>query len=153
MEFRTATLSALASSLIFCAGIALAADKDQNKDQTRDRSKDQTQLRDQDRTKDQARDQTRLRDDEPIYGSQLMTEQERIEHRNKMRSLKTYEEREAYRLEEHKKMQARAKEKGVTLPDEVPARGGMMGPGGGMGPRDGMGPGGGGMMRPGGGRY
>lgn len=141
MLFRTATISVLASSLMFCAGIALAADKDQTRDQT----KDQTQLRDQDKTKDQTRDQTRLRDQDQIYGSQLMTEQERMEHRNKMRSLKTYEEREAYRLEHHKEMQKRAKEKGVKLPDEPPARGGGMGPGGGMRPGGGMGPGGGGM--------
>jgi regulatory protein YycI of two-component signal transduction system YycFG len=120
MLFRTLTASALAGSLILCTSVTLAADKVQ--------AKDQTQLRDQD----------------PIYGNQLMTEQERIEHRNKMRSLKTKEEREAYRLEHHKKMQERAKERGVQLPDEPPARGGMMSPGGGMGP------GGGGMMGSGG---
>lgn len=68
---------------------------------------------------------------ERIYGSQLMTRQERAEHRAKMRGLKTPEEREAYRLEHHKKMQERAKEKGLTLPEEPPARGGGMG--GGMG--------------------
>ncbi|MCR4300998.1 MAG: hypothetical protein NUV51_05255 [Sulfuricaulis sp.] len=38
-------------------------------------------------------------------------------------------------------MKVRAKEKGVTLPDEPPARGREMGPGQGMG----MGPSGGGM--------
>lgn len=70
---------------------------------------------------------------ERIYGSQLMTKQERAEHRAKLRSLKTREEREAYRLEHHKKMQERAKEKGVMLPDEPPARGGGMGQKGGMG--------------------
>ena|SRR3972149_2863878 len=75
---------------------------------------------------------------EQIYGSQLMTRKERAEHRAKMRSLKTREERDAYRLEHHKKMLERAKEKGVTLPDEPPATGMRMGPGGG-----GMGPGGG----------
>lgn len=80
---------------------------------------------------------------EPIYGSQLMTREERIEHRNKMRSLRTAEEREQYRLEHHAKMQERAREKGVTLPDPPSGRGMRrgMGPGGGMGP--GMGPGGG----------
>jgi hypothetical protein len=74
---------------------------------------------------------------QPIYGSQLMTPAERAEYQAKMRSLKTQEERDALRLEHHKQM-------GVTLP-EVPPAGGMMGPGaGGM-----MGPGGG-MMGPGG---
>lgn len=77
---------------------------------------------------------------EQIYGSQLMTPQERREHRAKMRSAKTAEEREKVRLEHHEAMQVRAKEKGVTLPEVPPARGGGMGPGSG-----GMGPGGGGM--------
>jgi hypothetical protein len=71
-----------------------------------------------------------------IYGSQLMTRQERMEYRNQMRSTKTQEERNTLRLEHHKKMQERAKEKGVTLPDTPPANGAGMGPGragGGMG--------------------
>ncbi|MCK5092941.1 MAG: hypothetical protein KAR30_10485 [Gammaproteobacteria bacterium] len=76
-----------------------------------------------------------------VYGWQLMTEQERIEHRNKMRSMKTEEEREAYRSEHHMLMQERAKERGVTLPDRTQPRGkGLREPGGGKG----KGPGGGG---------
>ncbi len=87
-----------------------------------------------------------------VYGSQLMTPQERMEYRSKMRSMKTREEREAFRMEHHKQMQERARERGVQLPDMPPQ--GMrrgMGPGGGMG--GGMGPGGGmgGGMGPGGG--
>lgn len=66
---------------------------------------------------------------ETVYGSQLMTRAERIEHRNKMRSLKTPEEREAYRAEHHRQMQERAKERGVTLPDAPPPRPMGMGPG------------------------
>lgn len=79
-----------------------------------------------------------------IYGSQLMTPQERAEYRTKMRSLKTRQERQAFRLEHHKAMQERARERGMMLPDMPPPGGGMrggMGPGGGMG--GGMGPGGG----------
>lgn len=91
----------------------------------------------------------------PIYGSHMMTPEERLEYRNKMRSLKTPEERQALRLEHHKEMQARARERGITLPDTPPAgrrpmmrgqRG--MGPGmdrgmgSGMGPGMGPGPGG-----------
>ena len=80
--------------------------------------------------------------DAPIYGSQLMTNQERIEHRNKLRNAKTAEEREQVRLQHHEQMQLRAKEQGVTLPDAPPAAGGgqgrLMGQGAGMG---GMGPG------------
>lgn len=90
--------------------------------------------------------------DQPIYGSQLMTNQERIEHRNKLRAAKTVQEREQVRLEHHEQMKLRAQERGVKLPDEPPVPGGgmgrRMGPGGGMG---GMGPGGG-MGGMGGGR-
>lgn len=111
--FAAAVLAALAAP-------ALAADQD--------RTREQDQLR----TQDQIRDQD-------IYGSQLMSVQERNEYRNRMRQAKTYEEREQIRREHHAQMQIRAKEKGVTLPDEPPAgRGPGMGPGGG-----GMGPGGG----------
>jgi hypothetical protein len=92
-----------------------------------------------------------LADDAPIYGSQMMTEQERLEHRNRLRSAKTLEERERIRTEHHEQMVERARERGVTLPDEPPMRGGMGQGGGGMGPGGGgMGPGGGGMG-PGGG--
>jgi hypothetical protein len=85
-----------------------------------------------------AKTQTQKQD--VIYGSQLMTNQERIEFRAKLRNAKTAEEREQIRLEHHKVMQERAKAQGETLPDMPPAMGGGMGPGGG-----GMGPGGGGM--------
>ena len=85
---------------------------------------------------------------QPIYGSQLMTAQERSEYRSRMRSAKSVEEREKIRLQHHEAMQARAAERGVTLPDTPPPRGmGQgMGPGGGMGPGRGMGAG----MGPGG---
>jgi len=55
--------------------------------------------------------------EEQVYGNQLMTEQERHEHRIKMKNMKTAKERERYRLEHHKKMEKRAKQQGVTLPD------------------------------------
>ena len=78
---------------------------------------------------------------EPVYGSQLMTEQERIEHREKMRAAKSREEREQIRNEHHKLMKERAKERGVTLPEPPPQRtnpgpkgqGQMPGPGPGKG--------------------
>jgi hypothetical protein len=96
----------------------------------------------QDRTKEKI--QTQTKDQEPIYGSELMTEKERSEYRERMRSAKTQQEREKIRSEHHDRMLARAKERGVKIPDEPPARGGGTGPGGGMGPgAGGMGPGGG----------
>ena len=80
-----------------------------------------------------------------IYGSQLMTQQERNEYSARMRAAKTAEERETLRAEHHNAMQARAKERGVTLPEQPPAgagpgKGTGMGPGAGMGPGGGMGP-------------
>lgn len=101
----------------------------------------------------QQKTQDKAQKPELIYGSQLMTAQERTEYRAKMRSLKTKEEREALRREHHQQMQERAKAKGKTLPDMPPAQGSgmMMKPCGGAMPcGGGMGPGGG-MKQQGGG--
>ena len=79
---------------------------------------------------------------EQVYGWELMSKQERNEHRKKMQSMKTMEERERYRLEHHKKMQQRAEQQGVTLPDKPQPRGkgmGRDGQGRGMGGGQGMG--------------
>jgi len=47
--------------------------------------------------------------EEPIYGHQLMTQQERREHREQMRSAKSWEEREQLRREHHERMRERAR--------------------------------------------
>ena len=60
------------------------------------------------------------------YGSQLMSPEERAEHRAKMRSLPP-SEREAYRAEHHEEMKKRAESMGLSLPDEPPAYGGGFG--------------------------
>lgn len=129
---RTFILSVIAGALSLGPVIAAAAAADATQTQTQTKTQNQT----------------------TIYGSQLMTRQERNEYRTKMRSMKTQQEREAYRLEHHKQMQERAQARGVTLPDMPPAAGKGMGPGsGGMGPGGGMGGGmGGGGMGSGGGR-
>lgn len=94
-------------------------------------------------------------DPAPIFGSQLMTEQERLEYRNTLRNATTNAEREQIRLQHHERMLLRAREKGVVLPEEPQAGSGMR-PGGAMG--SGMGPGsagqgpGGAMMIPPGGK-
>ena len=82
-----------------------------------------------------AAEKTQAREQEQIYGYELMTEQERAQHRTQMRAFKTEQEREQFRLEHHRKMQERAKERGVTLPEEPLPRGGGRGagPGGGGG--------------------
>lgn len=71
--------------------------------------------------------------DSQIYGSQLMTQQERFEHRSRMQNAKTAAERKRIRAEHHQNMQERAKKQGVTLPDKTPTQG--MRQGRGMGPR------------------
>jgi len=83
---------------------------------------------DQERDRDRDRMRTQSYEQEHIYGSQLMTEQEREQYQHNMRAAKTEEERERIRNEHHERMMQRAKERGVTLPDE-PYEHGM---GGGM---------------------
>lgn len=79
-----------------------------------------------------ASDQTQPAD-MPIYGSQLMTEQERTSFRARMWAAKTDEERNRIRSAHHEEMKTRAQAKGVTLPDMppvMPVRG--VGPGSAM---------------------
>ncbi|MCK9238449.1 MAG: EF-hand domain-containing protein [Thiopseudomonas sp.] len=109
-KLKTLAMSALVSTLAFFAGYALAAEQEP------------------------ATEQAQTQQQEQIYGSQLMTPQERAEQRTKMRAAKTAEEQEQIRREHHERMVIRAKERGVTLPDEPLTRGGGMGAGGrGMG--------------------
>jgi hypothetical protein len=49
-------------------------------------------------------------------GWSMMDKNERGEHRQKMRSMKSYDECKAYADEHHQKMMDRAKEKGRTMP-------------------------------------
>jgi hypothetical protein len=82
--------------------------------------------------------------EEQVYGSQLMTTQERAEHRERLQAATSEEERNRIRQEHHERMKIRAKERGVSLPDEMPAKGQGkgMGPGDGSGMGNGMGGGG-----------
>ena len=73
----------------------------------------------QDKVQQQDRDQLHRQ----VYGSDLMTPEERMQHRQTMRNMKTEEEREAYRMEHHNMMQERARQRGVTLPQYQPGRG------------------------------
>ncbi|WP_454831289.1 hypothetical protein [Pseudoxanthomonas wuyuanensis] len=92
----------------------------------------------------QGQDAQQQSDQDQIYGYQLMTPDERMAHRNAMRSLKTQEQRDAFRMQHHQQMQQRAAERGVKLPDVPLGQGGGMG----MGRAGGMGPGAGaGMQR------
>lgn len=114
MKHRQFVIAVIASVLSVAGGTALAAD--------------QLQIRDQIK----AQDQTQTKDQEVIFGRDLMTKEELAQHRNQMRAAKTVEEREQIRNEHHKRMLARAKERGVTIPEEpVTGMGAGMGPGGG----------------------
>jgi hypothetical protein len=71
--------------------------------------------------------------DDTVYGWQLMSQQERIEYRTKMQSLKTEQEREAFRIQHHEQMKERAKAQGVTVPEEPMPRRQNRSPGDGPG--------------------
>jgi len=93
--------------------------------QTTTQSQDQAQSQDQTQARNEVRDRQRGQ----IFGNQLMTRKERAEYRQRMRNLKTEEEREQFRLEHHARMQERAKAKGMSLPEHPPAdRPGAAGP-------------------------
>jgi Ni/Co efflux regulator RcnB len=116
---RKKILSGLAVAMFCSAGFAVAADVAPG--QTQDRAQNRQTV-----------------------GRQIMTDEERNEQRAKMRSTTSQEERNKVRAEQHEKMKQRAKEKGVTLPDNPPAQGQGGGMGGGMGGGQGGGMGGGG---------
>ena len=125
MSKRSIVLSTLSCLFLFTTGLSVAQDQDSDNDRD-------VQM-DQDQTQDRLRDQD-------IYGWQMMTPEEREQYRAKMRAARTAEEREQLRKEHHEQMQARAKERGTTLPDEPPMRDmqqrmddRMRSPGGGMG--------------------
>lgn len=66
----------------------------------------------------------------PACGRQLMSDAEHESYRTAMRALETPEERERLRKSIHESMKVRARELGLTLPDDPPAQ-----PGNGRGGR------------------
>lgn len=77
------------------------------------------------------KENAQIEQQEHIYGYQLMTPQERIEYRVKIRDAKNDKERREIRKKHHNIMTIRAWARGVILPAEPPVRGGNMGVGGG----------------------
>jgi hypothetical protein len=67
-------------------------------------------------------------DEDQVLGRQLMTEQELQQHRNTMQSLQSQEERQQYQQQHHQRMQERANEQGVSLPQEPGKSGKGLGP-------------------------
>jgi uncharacterized membrane protein len=77
---------------------------------------------------------------EPIYGYRMMNDQERNDYRERMRNAGSAQERQAVRDEHRKVMEARAKERGVTLPERRGPGAGMSPGGEARGPAAGRGP-------------
>ena len=98
--------------------------KDQDKLHDQDRLKDQDKLKDQDQDRlhdqDQLQDRDRLHDQDgqSIYGAELMTSAEVDAYMNQIRSLQTVQERNAFRNQHRIEMQQRARERGVSIPDD-----------------------------------
>ena len=57
-----------------------------------------------------------------VLGKDLMTEQERAVHHANMQAAETQQERNQLRMEQHERMKQRAKERGLSIPDEPPAK-------------------------------
>ncbi|AOY90230.1 hypothetical protein BKP64_09650 [Marinobacter salinus] len=84
---------------------------------------------DQDRDQTQMQDQTRLKDRDgyPVYGYGMMTEQERAEFRERMRSMDSMAERQAYREQHHQRMVERARARGIDIENLPPTAAGQPG--------------------------
>lgn len=79
------------------------------------------------------RERLQVQEREHLYGSQIMTEQERNEYRARIGAAKTQEQREQIRMQHHERMRERAQEQGLSLPDAPPLKGGGMMQGEGVG--------------------
>jgi len=61
------------------------------------------------------------------FGPQLLSEEEQVAYRARIRAAKTAQESEAIRAEHYELMKVRAREKGVALPERRPPVGGSLG--------------------------
>ncbi len=74
----------------------------------------------------QKREQSPRQVEGPYFGPQLLTEEEQAAYRTRIRSARTPQETEAIRAEHYELMKARAREKGIALPEKRPPSGGGM---------------------------
>ena len=79
------------------------------------RERDRDQLRDQDRTH-QPETATERSDSEPLYGNEIMTDEERSRYRERLQLAATDEEKARLKAEHQQMMQNRAGQLGVDLP-------------------------------------
>jgi hypothetical protein len=87
---------------------AAARDRDRDVAQDRDRDRDTTKLRDRDRVRDA-----------DIYGTELMTAQERDQYRQRLQSANSDQEWARLRAAHEEQMHTRAAQRGVNLPAPV----------------------------------
>jgi hypothetical protein len=93
---------------------------DQKQTMSQDRKQQQAkeQAQQQSRQQDQSRSQVhRDSDGQPIYGEQLMSQQEREQYSERIRSAGTQEERARIREEHRREISTRAEKQGVSIPD------------------------------------
>ena len=108
---------------------ASQVDRDHTYDRDRQQDRDLLDVSDRDRDRDrdrlQVQDYSQLKDRE-IYGSQLMSAEERNLYREQLQNAATAREREQIQAEHHEQMQARADEQGLDLvpPGQGPIYGG-----------------------------
>lgn len=112
MKLTTLYSASLAVCLMLPLSSSFAQDQDRDMDQTRDRLQTQTQ------------DQEMDRDGYPISGYGMMSEQERAQFREQMRSM-TPEQRQAFRQEHHQRMVERARARGVDVENLPPTAAGQ----------------------------
>lgn len=91
-------------------------DQDRLQEQEKDQEKTQDRLAKGDGDKDQLqeRDRDRIHQDE-IFGSEMMTEQERMRYQEQIQSATSEEQRAQIRAKHREQMQQRAKERGIDL--------------------------------------
>ena len=85
-----------------------------DRDRAQDRGRDQVKGRDQDRDRSHLTDPASL-EDEDIYGSALMSEQELKQYRKQLLNMETVQAREKFQAQHEKKMLQRAHEQGKDL--------------------------------------
>jgi len=103
--------------VIYSAALALALTFPLSTTYAADQDRDQTQLQDQTRLKD--------RDGYPITGYDMMTDQERAQFQDQMRSMDSMAERQAYREQHHERMMERARAQGIDVENLPPTAAGL----------------------------
>jgi chorismate mutase len=76
--------------------------------------------KDGDKAQDRDRDRDRIHQDDAIYGSSLMTEEERNQYQKRLGEAKSEEEKARIRAEHQEQMRERARQEGVELPEPPP---------------------------------